>query len=73
MEAWRTEKMSSDPDPSQSEMIRFPPEVDRAIEEVFPSQDPLDQPDFDATEYINKLFPTEQSLNNLDDVMNDMR
>uniref|UniRef100_A0AAR2LV84 Vacuolar protein sorting-associated protein 53 homolog n=1 Tax=Pygocentrus nattereri TaxID=42514 RepID=A0AAR2LV84_PYGNA len=29
---------------------------------VFPSQDPLDRPDFNAVEYINTLFPTEQAL-----------
>lgn len=27
---------------------------------VFPSQDPLDRADFNAVEYINTLFPTEQ-------------
>lgn len=27
---------------------------------VFPSQDPLDRVDFNAVEYINTLFPTEQ-------------
>uniref|UniRef100_A0A8C1T4Q8 Vacuolar protein sorting-associated protein 53 homolog n=1 Tax=Cyprinus carpio TaxID=7962 RepID=A0A8C1T4Q8_CYPCA len=29
---------------------------------VFPSQDPLDRADFNAVEYINTLFPTEQAL-----------
>lgn len=28
--------------------------------QVFPSQDPLDRADFNAVEYINTLFPTEQ-------------
>uniref|UniRef100_A0A7N8WUM7 Vacuolar protein sorting-associated protein 53 homolog n=1 Tax=Mastacembelus armatus TaxID=205130 RepID=A0A7N8WUM7_9TELE len=30
--------------------------------QVFPSQDPLDRADFNAVEYINTLFPTEQAL-----------
>ncbi|EFB17957.1 hypothetical protein PANDA_006492, partial [Ailuropoda melanoleuca] len=37
---------------------------------VFPSQDPLDRADFNAVEYINTLFPTEQSLANIDEVVN---
>ncbi|XP_012861279.3 vacuolar protein sorting-associated protein 53 homolog [Echinops telfairi] len=40
---------------------------------VFPSQDPLDHADFNAVEYINTLFPTEQSLANIDDVVNKIR
>lgn len=40
--------------------------------QVFPSNDPLDQPDFNPVDYINTLFPTEQSLSNIDDVINKM-
>jgi hypothetical protein len=40
--------------------------------QVLPSNDPLDQPDFNAVDYINSLFPTEQSLSNIDDVVNSM-
>ena len=39
---------------------------------MLPSTDPLDQPDFNAVDYINSLFPTEQSLSNIDDVINNM-
>ena len=38
--------------------------------QVLPSDDPLDQPDFNAVDYINSIFPTEQSLSNIDDVIN---
>lgn len=31
--------------------------------------DPLDNPDFNPTDYINHLFPTEQSLSTIDDVI----
>uniref|UniRef100_A0A8C5LWQ7 Vacuolar protein sorting-associated protein 53 homolog n=1 Tax=Leptobrachium leishanense TaxID=445787 RepID=A0A8C5LWQ7_9ANUR len=41
--------------------------------QVFPSQDPLDRADFNAVEYINTLFPTEQSLSNIDDVVSKIR
>jgi vacuolar protein sorting-associated protein 53 len=36
---------------------------------VFPSQDPLDKADFNPVDYINSLFPTEQSLSNIEDVI----
>lgn len=34
-----------------------------------PSKDPLDEPDFNSIDYINSLFPTEQSLSNIDEVV----
>ena len=43
------------------------------IFQVIPSSDPLDKPDFNAVEYINTLFPTEQSLSNIDDVIGKIR
>uniref|UniRef100_A0A8C0KCV4 Vacuolar protein sorting-associated protein 53 homolog n=1 Tax=Canis lupus dingo TaxID=286419 RepID=A0A8C0KCV4_CANLU len=41
-------------------VLQLTPDVQLAIEQVFPSQDPLDRADFNAVEYINTLFPTEQ-------------
>ncbi|XP_077468121.1 vacuolar protein sorting-associated protein 53 homolog isoform X2 [Stigmatopora argus] len=55
------------------EILHLTPEVQLAIEQVFPSQDPLDKADFNAVEYINTLFPTEQSIANIDDVVNKIR
>ncbi|XP_073171676.1 vacuolar protein sorting-associated protein 53 homolog isoform X2 [Lepidochelys kempii] len=54
-------------------VLQLAPEVQLAIEQVFPSQDPLDRADFNAVEYINTLFPTEQSLANIDEVVNKIR
>ncbi|XP_069827308.1 vacuolar protein sorting-associated protein 53 homolog [Dendropsophus ebraccatus] len=54
-------------------VLHLAPEVQLAIEQVFPSQDPLDRADFNAVEYINTLFPTEQSLSNIDDVVSKIR
>ena len=34
-----------------------------------PSDDPLDRPDFNEVDYINQLFPNEQSLASLDGVI----
>ncbi|XP_058054336.1 vacuolar protein sorting-associated protein 53 homolog isoform X1 [Anopheles bellator] len=44
-------------------------DVQLAIEHVLQSSDPLDQPDFNPTDYINQLFPNEQSLSNIDEVI----
>nr|XP_035926820.1 vacuolar protein sorting-associated protein 53 homolog isoform X4 [Halichoerus grypus] len=54
-------------------VLQLTPDVQFAIEQVFPSQDPLDRADFNAVEYINTLFPTEQSLANIDEVVNKIR
>lgn len=54
-------------------VLQLTPDVQLAIEQVFPSQDPLDRADFNAVEYINSLFPTEQSLANIDEVVNKIR
>ncbi|XP_061775206.1 vacuolar protein sorting-associated protein 53 homolog isoform X1 [Nerophis ophidion] len=54
-------------------ILHLTPEVQLAIEQVFPSQDPLDKADFNAVEYINTLFPTEQSLANIDEVVSKIR
>ena len=40
--------------------------------QVVPSDDPLDVADFNPVDYINSLFPTEQSLSNIDQVINTM-
>lgn len=47
-------------------------EVQSAIEHVLQSTDPLDQPDFIEIDYINQIFPNEQSLSNIDDVILNM-
>ncbi|OCT95053.1 vacuolar protein sorting-associated protein 53 homolog isoform X1 [Xenopus laevis] len=54
-------------------VLHLSPEVQQAIEQVFPNQDPLDSADFNAVEYINTLFPTEQSLSNIDEVVSKIR
>ena len=44
-------------------------EIQEAIASILPSEDLLDRPDFDLIEYINDLFPNEQSLSNIDDII----
>lgn len=60
-------------DENLNSFISFPTEVQNAIEQVLPSTDPLDRPDFNAVDYINTLFPNEQSLSNIDDVIGRMK
>ena len=38
-----------------------------------PSEDPFDAPDFNAVNYINERFPAEQSLQLLDDAIEEMK
>lgn len=52
--------------------LRFPPEVQNVIDQVIPSNDPFGSPDFNCVEHINSVFPTEQSLSNIDDVISSM-
>lgn len=53
--------------------IKFSGEVQQAIEQVLQSEDPLDKSDFNATEYINKLFPNEIALNGIDEIIAQMQ
>ena len=48
---------------------QFSEEVQNVIASVFPSTDPLEQADFNVVDYINTLFPNEQSLSNIDEVV----
>lgn len=56
----------------QQHPLTFSSDVQSAIDQVLQSTDPLDAPDFNATDYINHLFPTEQSLSSIDDVIGRM-
>eukprot|EP00002_Diphylleia_rotans_P035464 TRINITY_DN773_c0_g1_i3.p1 TRINITY_DN773_c0_g1~~TRINITY_DN773_c0_g1_i3.p1 ORF type:complete len:408 (+),score=105.82 TRINITY_DN773_c0_g1_i3:54-1277(+) len=49
--------------------VVFNPALEAALRELLPSKDPLDRPDFNPVEYINKRFPNEQSLGEVPDVL----
>ena len=53
--------------------LEFDPEVEGAIAELLPSDDPLQSKNFSVIDYINTIFPTEQSLSNIDDVVRNVR
>ncbi|KAG5320644.1 VPS53 protein, partial [Acromyrmex heyeri] len=54
----------------RSTIYTFPQNVQKVIEQVLTITDPLDQPNFNVVDHINTLFPTEQSLSNIDEVVN---
>lgn len=62
--------MSENPSPGESRAragLRMPEisgALEQAMSEVFPSQDPVDQPEFDPVAYLNQVFPDEASLEN---------
>ncbi|OQR90157.1 hypothetical protein THRCLA_22580, partial [Thraustotheca clavata] len=43
-------------------MVELPQGVEAAISHVLPSEDVLDRAEFDCVEFINRNFPDEQSL-----------
>ncbi|XP_074604263.1 vacuolar protein sorting 53 [Brevipalpus obovatus] len=53
--------------------VNIPDEVQETISKVLSSDDPLDQCDFNSIDYINDIFPTEQSLTNIDDTLSKMK
>ncbi|KAL1528081.1 hypothetical protein AB1Y20_009447 [Prymnesium parvum] len=52
--------------------LKFSKELEAAINEVLPSTDPLDSPDFNPITHINKLFPSEESLSQVDSTTQDL-
>ena len=42
--------------------------IEKSLQELFPSNDPLDSLEFDPVSYINSIFPTEQSLSKIENV-----
>ena len=43
----------------------FPVELDNLLSEILPSDDPLDDPNFNPIDYINKIFPNGKSFEEL--------
>ncbi|XP_060652396.1 vacuolar protein sorting-associated protein 53 homolog [Drosophila nasuta] len=55
--------------------IQFSKEVKQVIDKVLKTdeQDPMDAPDFNTVDYINQLFPNEQSLATIDETIQRMQ
>ncbi|KAL9929018.1 LOW QUALITY PROTEIN: vacuolar protein sorting 53 [Glossina fuscipes fuscipes] len=53
--------------------IHFSKEVKHVIDKVLKSDDPMDAPDFNCVDYINQLFPNEQSLVTIDETIQRMQ
>lgn len=53
--------------------LKLSSDVQETIDQILPSEDPLDKLDFNPIDYINQIFPNQQSLTNLEDVLNRMK
>ncbi|XP_068140136.1 vacuolar protein sorting-associated protein 53 homolog [Drosophila tropicalis] len=53
--------------------IHFSKEVKQVIDKVLKTDDPMDAPDFNTVDYINQLFPNEQSLVGIDETIQRMQ
>uniref|UniRef100_A0A0G4GKS5 Uncharacterized protein n=1 Tax=Chromera velia CCMP2878 TaxID=1169474 RepID=A0A0G4GKS5_9ALVE len=51
----------------------FSADFEKVLQQVIGSTDPFDDPAFDPVDYINKRFPTEQSLGQLDAFVMDLQ
>ncbi|UJR25480.1 hypothetical protein I4U23_006826 [Adineta vaga] len=58
-----------DADDDRYDTLVLPPDIQQVIDQILPSTDEIDRIDFNAVDYINQLFPTEQSLANIDEVI----
>ena len=55
------------------EPMKLSPNVEKAIQAVFPSTDPIADAGFDPVEYINGHFPDEASLSGIDKFLVDLQ
>ncbi|XP_016991572.2 vacuolar protein sorting-associated protein 53 homolog [Drosophila rhopaloa] len=53
--------------------IHFSKEVKQVIDKVLKTDDPMDAADFNTVDYINQLFPNEQSLAGIDETIQKMQ
>ncbi|XP_011187096.2 vacuolar protein sorting-associated protein 53 homolog [Zeugodacus cucurbitae] len=59
--------------PTGANRIHFTKDVKNAIDKVLKTEDPMDSPDFNTVDYINQLFPNEQSLVTIDETIQRMQ
>ncbi|RUS20036.1 Vps53-like protein [Endogone sp. FLAS-F59071] len=53
--------------------FRLSPELDNALSTILDTKDPLDSLEFNPIEYINRMFPNEQSLASLDEILSKLK
>eukprot|EP00013_Stygamoeba_regulata_P006215 CAMPEP_0177640838 /NCGR_PEP_ID=MMETSP0447-20121125/6755_1 /TAXON_ID=0 /ORGANISM="Stygamoeba regulata, Strain BSH-02190019" /LENGTH=833 /DNA_ID=CAMNT_0019142933 /DNA_START=47 /DNA_END=2548 /DNA_ORIENTATION=- len=52
-----------------ADVVQLSPQVQAAIAQIVATKDATDDPQFNATRYVNELFPDEESLEHLDETM----
>ncbi|GAA5817199.1 hypothetical protein MFLAVUS_010742 [Mucor flavus] len=58
---------------SKENLVKVSPHLENKALSILNVKNPLDSPDFDPTQYLNKLFPNEQSLGSVDGVLDKLR
>ncbi|RUP48667.1 hypothetical protein BC936DRAFT_144204 [Jimgerdemannia flammicorona] len=56
-----------------SDSFRLTPELDNALSDILDTKDPLDSSEFNPIESINRMFPNEQSLASLDEILQKLK
>ncbi|KAI8584232.1 hypothetical protein K450DRAFT_218778 [Umbelopsis ramanniana AG] len=57
----------------QATALSLSPHLETQVSSILQVKDPLDAPQFDPTEYINRLFPNEQAMASMDSVLGVLR
>lgn len=61
------------PDIVGHDEIKFSPKLDESISNFTSKADELDSSDFNIQEYINNLFPTEDSISSIEAVLENLK
>ncbi|KAF7725297.1 Vacuolar protein sorting-associated protein 53 [Apophysomyces ossiformis] len=59
--------------PIATEAAKLSPHLENKALSILDTKNPLDSPEFNVTEYINRLFPNEQSLSSVDSILEKLR
>ncbi|KAI8646117.1 Vps53-like protein [Parasitella parasitica] len=58
---------------NKESLVKVSPHLETKALSILNVKSPLDSPDFDPTQYLNKLFPTEQALASVDGVLDKLQ
>ncbi|KAL7331154.1 Vacuolar protein sorting-associated protein 53 [Mucor circinelloides] len=58
---------------SKESLVKVSPHLETKALSILNVKNPLDSPDFDPIQYLNKLFPTEQALASVDGVLDKLQ
>ncbi|KAG0178040.1 Vacuolar protein sorting-associated protein 53 [Apophysomyces sp. BC1034] len=56
-----------------AKVVKLSPRLESKALSILDVKNPLDSPEFNTTEYVNRLFPNEQSLTSIDTILEKLR